>query len=505
MIGLLLLLTLVALLDIQTMSRSRAIERMFGRNVTKVDRVRDSIVASMENVDDSFLSNATETPIYMEDNRTTTSAPSSSSSSTSLSPPFEVFLIPNEPLYETQSMVEEAIGPAVLQNPERNPLRNCSASVQFRLILPSDASSWVLQSMMAVVNDNATFVIPKTYGGDELYVEWQSSSTAEVAVAHVTDRNDGTYTLEFVRPPIQQPSQFAAGADVRGRLTIYYDYCCWIGGMFAPEKNDYTRAGEVHTFVSHEHIPRPYMRDFVPPNQDHAIDFSKYDSVITFGDSLLQQFSRRFSMGKFWNPKLYFKTNVCQCLSDPVADVDSLLHKFHSWHGAAVRQVANSSQRVAVVTGSAVWDAMRGCVRPGFANHTVAIRSFLASLQAHYPHLDVYWKSPSAVLLHRRGALTELTNQSELLQNARYMSDAIPRQLYALQKELMQELAIPFLDLWEAYYLSGPFTIPGDGRHYLDEISFLLLSYFWPGLSNGPPRAPGNHPAKKSINPSNAS
>jgi hypothetical protein len=110
-----------------------------------------------------------------------------------------------------------------------------------------------------------------------------------------------------------------------GRLTIYYDYGCGIGGLFAPEKNNYTRAGEVHTFVSRNGIPRPYIRDFVLPNQDNAIDLSTYDTVIMFADSLLQQFARRFSMEKVWSPKIVHKTNKCQCLSDPETDVDALL------------------------------------------------------------------------------------------------------------------------------------------------------------------------------------
>jgi hypothetical protein len=54
-----------------------------------------------------------------------------------------------------------------------------------------------------------------------------------------------------------------------------------------------------------------------------------------------------------------------------------------------------------------------------------------------------------------------------------------------VQKELMKELEISFLDLFDAYYLSGPWTIAGDARHYQDEISFLFMSYFWPGLQPG--------------------
>jgi hypothetical protein len=491
MILVLLFLALVAIQQFQTMSHSTSIETIFDRKIVNVQDHDVHINPSRNITTFTFTDPPSDlsTESYSEDN--VSSAPSPNVNSA----PFKIYSIPKEPMYSAQSMVEEAIGPEILQDTERNPLRNCSVSVQFRLILAppyfyGPNTSWVLQSMMAAATHvNTTVAVPKTYGGDELYVEWQSSVSSEMGVAHVTDRNDGTYVLEFVRPPIQQSkhSKFTSSSKVDvGRLTIYYDYCCWIGGMFAPQKNEYARAGEIHTFFSQERIPRPYIQDFVPPNQDRTIDLSAYDTVISFGDSLMQQFARRFSKGKFWSPNLIHKTNVCQCLSDPLNDVDALLKKFHAWHGDYVLQAVNNSQRVAVITGSAVWDAMRGCVRSDFRDHIAAIRSFVLSMQSQYPNLDLIWKSPSAVLLHRRGSLNDLLNNSQWMQNSRYMSDAIPRQLYAVQKDLIEELKIPLLDLWEAYYLSGPWTIPGDGRHYQDDISFLLLSYYWPGLTVKP-------------------
>jgi hypothetical protein len=66
---------------------------------------------------------------------------------------------------------------------------------------------------------------------------------------------------------------------------------------------------------------------------------------------------------------------------------------------------------------------------------------------------------------------------------SKYMSQAIPRRVYDAQKALMKELGVPFLDLFEAYYLSGPWTREGDARHYQDSISALLTSYYWKGLN----------------------
>lgn len=47
-----------------------------------------------------------------------------------------VFLVPNRPLSQAQSSVEEAIGRKVLNDSNRNPLQNCSVTVQYRLFIP---------------------------------------------------------------------------------------------------------------------------------------------------------------------------------------------------------------------------------------------------------------------------------------------------------------------------------------------------------------------------------
>jgi hypothetical protein len=176
---------------------------------------------------------------------------------------------------------------------------------------------------------------------------------------------------------------------------------------------------------------------------------------------------------------------VCQCLSDPVQDVKDLLHKFHTWHGTQIVAASNQSQSIAVIAGSAVWDAMRGCVRADLIDHQAAIRKFVTTIQTTYPNIDLYWKSPSPVVLHRSKSLIALMNNSIWLQRSRYISDAIPRQLYYAQKSLMKDLQVPFLDLFDAYYLSAPWSLPGDARHYEDFISSLLLSYYWPGTNGG--------------------
>lgn len=126
---------------------------------------------------------------------------------------------------------------------------------------------------------------------------------------------------------------------------------------------------------------------------------------------------------------------------------------------------------------------MRGCVRSDFREHRNAIRRFVTSVRTRYPKIQLYWKSPSAILLHRRGSLEDVIDNKQWLHNSRYISDGVIRNMNTVQKALMSELGVPFLDLFDAYYLSAPWSLPGDARHYEDSISSLLLSYYWPGLN----------------------
>ena len=334
-------------------------------------------------------------------------------------------------------------------------------------------------------------IIPKRYGGDEIYVEWVSSTDpSEMGIAMITDQTNGTYILKFVRPPIFQQNYTQKGTTQMaqyGTLILYYDYTCGIGSMFAPIKDRYRRAGEVHLSFNHSNIPKPYIHDFVPPQttigkdkKKLKIDLSKYHTVIAFGDSLMLQLVRQYHMGGFWSGNIHYKENINQCLSNS-NDTETAIQKFNQWHGPLILNDPN--QTIAVILGSAVWDAMRGCVRGDFVEHRNAIRQFITTLRSLYPQIHLYWKSPSAITLHRRSSLEELIENNIWLHRSRYISDGVPRRIYTVQKALMKELQVPFLDLFDAYYLSAPWTLPGDARHYEDDISFLLLSYYWPGLN----------------------
>ena len=61
----------------------------------------------------------------------------------------------------------------------------------------------------------------------------------------------------------------------------------------------------------------------------------------------------------------------------------------------------------------------------------------------------------------------------------RYMSASRSNFLYHAQKELMAQLYVPFLDIYQATYLSAFQTIPGDGRHYRRVVNRRLFRYLF--------------------------
>jgi hypothetical protein len=434
-------------------------------------------------------------------NKTTSSSSATSSPTQSSHKKGPIFYDLN--VTDADAFTRSSIGPSVLNGATSstyNPLRNCSVTTRFRLLIPSSFKSksqsksksktkkttphnWILQTFDSGGQ-------PKSVGGDEVYIIWKGQN-GDQAVAWAHDRTDGTYELEFVQPPIRkrqgqgEPDHALAA---KGKLTLFYDYSCGIGSLMPPLKENYTRAGEVQTVVLQKGVPRPPMREFIEPNADYAIDLSQYDFVYFFGDSMIQQLSRRFQTNLYWNERIFYRENVAQSLTT-TEDVDTMLQKLRDWHGTNISDTGTrtqtgktSSKNIAVVTGSSLWEILRGHVDPGYRRHEAACRSFVTQFRNEFPNVHLYWKSPSALHFHKLRILRK--DQDALLrERARYMSQALPLRMYRLQKTIMKELNVPFLDLFEAYYLSGPWTrTRWDARHFRDEISALLLSYYWRDL-----------------------
>jgi hypothetical protein len=141
----------------------------------------------------------------------------------------------------------------------------------------------------------------------------------------------------------------------------------------------------------------------------------------------------------------------------------------------------DTSKTTAVVTGSGAWDiAVQGQLQPDLQQYARAIRGFMQRATSAYLHVDFYWKSVTAIHLHRFGPYPK---DEWIPSKSRYLSYGVTDRVRNLQTAIMNELGIPILDLYDASFLSAPWTRPKDSHHYLDPIGAMYLSYYWKGLN----------------------
>jgi hypothetical protein len=83
------------------------------------------------------------------------------------------------------------------------------------------------------------------------------------------------------------------------------------------------------------------------------------------------------------------------------------------------------------------------------------------------------------------------------------MSNSRAVYLYDQQKKMVQEMGIPFIDLFEAHYLSADWTMWSDGRHYVGEFNRKVLNWFYSDSRNETSMAlaekPDEDPKKQAI------
>lgn len=372
-------------------------------------------------------------------------------------------LLPSEPDTGVEERLMKRIRVAAKKR-EISPLANCSTTSQVRILQYSD-DSWKLISLDTMGNN-------KTVGGDEYYVTYtdvSSSNTTLVAFAH--DNGEGSYTLDFSTTPMNP-----VNITGYGNLTVYLQYTCGIGAMGQPVKNKWVTGGSCEASWSRDNITTPSYRIFSPPT-DSGIDFSPYSLVIGYGDSLIEGLFRH----KYTKTMYLYRPNTTSYHAGTDLElnnktVDLLMDKLREWHNQELNQ-----SNVALVTGSAVWDLLsKDTVDPDFASHLEGVRQYVKRLQQEYPNVPLYWKAPSP--FHAQQLPSNCHTHPTCKWRTKYLSNSRARVLYEKQKSLMAELGIPFLDLWEAYYLSGDHMLTvTDGRHYSSALNILMQSWFYRG------------------------
>jgi hypothetical protein len=378
-------------------------------------------------------------------------------------------LLPNSTDATAENRVLKQLVNVTTLDEENNPLHNCSVTTQvgiFRL-----DSQWLLQSIDAQGND-------KGVGGDEFYITFtdnvernsNSSERKATAVALITDRQDGTYLLDFVTTPMNPKPGNLTGAGI---LTVHFQYSCGIGRIYQPLKDSWKGGGSSMTSFSAKTIEPP-LRTFQPP-LNHGIDLSVFNLTISFGDSLMDMLVKHD--GNPLRPNLHFRVSVRSELSTKGLPV--ILRKLRRWHK---HELINTNKSVALIMGSSIWDILqpRNIQGPLFTDHLNATRQLVETIQKHFPAVTLFWKAPSTAHPHRI-ALEECYRDPKCLLRARYLSSSRVEYLHRKQMRLMMdELRVPVLDVFEASYLSADWTLPGDGRHYDVAYNKMVLSWYYP-------------------------
>jgi hypothetical protein len=350
---------------------------------------------------------------------------------------------------------------------EVHPFDACPPTVQIQII--QSASEWTLLTIDEKGQN-------KIVGGDEFYVTYtdnalNTSSSLASAVALMHDRKDGSYSLDFsttpMRPILPELSQI-------GTLTVHLQYTCGIGAMAQPSKNAWRAGGTCRATWKKHNVTQPPIQVFSPPTD---IDLSPYDLVVSFGDSLMEAVVREPGSGKYFRNNTSYKANIWQYLS--LGTLQKAKYRLDQFHA----QELNASN-VALLLGSSDWDIMEIDNIQGteFKDHLEACRQLLEWVRKKYPHVDIFWKSPSALHIHRvNGDCFQRVSCNNRL---RYMSNSRALYLYHEQKKMVEEMGIPFIDLFEAYYLSADWTMWSDGRHYVSDFNQRVLSWFYSDSRN---------------------
>jgi hypothetical protein len=351
----------------------------------------------------------------------------------------------------------------------------------------------------------------KRTGGDEFYIRYEEymadngDSLDEYqnlhlqAVAFVSDHGDGSYDLDFCTTPMHPslPKQHDTTnciTKLTSIWTVYIEYTNGIGSLPPPKKRDWQNGAYTHKMyqisTKGPSTARPWVREFKPPKPE--ILLSDFDQVFLFGDSTFCQFVRQRPNKK---GKYYFQSNL-RVLGEKVrvgldsTSVSTLLVQLEESNIKSVLSQNITDKQRALIVGSCLWDTLNwedDLQSSLYQDHAEACRTYIDKLRQTYPDLIIVWKSPMACHIHwvdlkRVVEHDRATATLFGLNRIRYMSASRSRYLYELQKKICFELKIPFLDLYEATYLSADLLYPSDGRHYKPDLNRKMLGWFYDEL-----------------------
>jgi len=294
------------------------------------------------------------------------------------------------------------------------------------------------------------------------------------AVATAEDLSDGSYRLKFYAPPLNSLERYQ-NMFGRGRLTVALQFSCGVGNITKPHRDSWVTGGSLAVEWKSDHVTIPRLHFLQPPQISAGL--SKYDHVAAYGDSLQGLFVGQYRSR--W--KELYNSHVdglprkpqTEWVSNPRMPVENanllgLMQLLDKWHGKLFRAL----NRTALLTGSAAWDIIGSNVydNENFDDHIRACRHYIQAVQEAYPNTDIFWKGPLANHIHMVASDPKAHNAVRYALTSRIMT------LYKRQKELTNEMGVPFLDIYLPTYLSSEWLYPGDIQHYRPEFNGRIVS-----------------------------
>jgi len=331
----------------------------------------------------------------------------------------------------------------------------CPPTSQIEITMEKDSSIWTLHTL-------DIRGMRKAVGGDEFYVTFKDDSYASMshpsAVAHVKDNNDGSYELYFVKTRYDSPPVPLMGT---GNLTVWVEYTCNIGRIWPPGKNKWESNGSVERMYESHVLQQPMLHEPSPISFD--IKLSDYDAVYAFGDSIMSQFlCYKLRMRR---RNIFFEKNTGRPMLP-----ETLTH-FVSYFNSNLKPSRKNNQKIAILMNHGAWDlAKMNEGQHSFKHHLISLRRLVLYMKTKVPDVDLIWRSTAAEHVHRGPDIERL----------RYVSASRTKSLYEAQMEIMRELEVPVLDIYNYTYESGFYTKPNDALHYMDFVLGRILQEIYP-------------------------
>ena len=281
-----------------------------------------------------------------------------------------------------------------------------------------------------------------------------------------------------------------------GLLTIHMEYTCGIGRIVRPTKDLWKTGGYLYQDFARLPFPNittvqpPPMRQYTFPEESSypTIDLSQYDRILPFGDSVMEMFTgMREGRLEFFHPNIGKAGGGDHGPIFRPETIDNVMQQIDTKHGKQLRSAidTNKTEHTALLLGSAAWEiASNTGTLPGyhFEPYLQMYKHLVEKVRQRYPNMPIFWKSPQPTHLTIMNPDNCILNTKNKACNDRikYISNPTSYHLHREQKRLMTELDVPYLDIWEACYLSPHYHFGSDFQHYTEAMNMLLLDQFYP-------------------------